>query len=71
MAASSATTERRFSSLRRLKTYLRSTCEKWRLNSLAKRLVHKHMIDSVNLCTSANERICRGQRHTLTNIRTY
>ena len=42
--ASSATAERSFSSLRRLKTYLRSTCEQRRLNNVAICHVHKHMI---------------------------
>jgi len=47
--ASSATAERSFSSLRRLKTYLRSTCGQRRLNNLAICHVHKHIIDGVNV----------------------
>ena len=45
--ASSATAERSFSSLRRLKTYLRSTCGQRRLNNLAICHVHKHIIRMV------------------------
>ena len=47
--ASSATAERSFSSLRRLKTYLRSTCGQRRLNNLAICHVHKHVMDGVNV----------------------
>ena len=71
--ASSATAERSFSSLRRLKTYLRSTCGQRRLNNHRHIIichVHKHIMDGVNV-PAANERICRGQRHPFTNIRTY
>ena len=45
--ASSATAVRSFSSLRRLKTYLRSTCG--RLNNLAMCHVRKHVMDGVNV----------------------
>lgn len=47
--ASSATAERSFSSLRRLKTYLRSTCGQRRLNSLAVCHVHKDVLDAVDV----------------------
>jgi hypothetical protein len=47
--ASSATSERSFSSLRRLKTYLRSTCSQQRLNHLAICHAHKDRLDEVNL----------------------
>ena len=47
--ASSATAERSFSSLRRLKTYLRSTCGQLRLNNLAICHVHKDLVDEVNV----------------------
>lgn len=46
--ASSATAERSFSSLRRLKTYLRSTCGQRRLNDLALCHIHKNVLDNVN-----------------------
>ncbi|MDD1617309.1 MAG: hAT family dimerization domain-containing protein, partial [Methylococcaceae bacterium] len=47
--ASSATAERSFSSLRRLKTYLRSTCGQQRLNSIAICNVHKDVMDTINV----------------------
>jgi len=47
--ASSATAERSFSSLRRLKTYLRSTCGQQRLNGIALCHVHKDIIDNINV----------------------
>lgn len=47
--ASSATAERSFSSLRRLKTYLRSTCGQQRLNSIALCHVHKDIIDDIDV----------------------
>jgi hAT family C-terminal dimerisation region len=47
--ASSATSERSHSSLRRLKTYLRSTCSQQRLNHLAIRHFHKEKLDEINL----------------------
>jgi hypothetical protein len=47
--ASSATAERSFSSLRRLKTYLRSTCGQQRLNSLAVCHVHKDIMDTIDV----------------------
>jgi len=47
--ASSATAERSFSSLRRLKTYLRSTCGQRRLNNLPICHVQKNIMDGVNV----------------------
>ena len=52
--ASSCEAERSFSALRRLKTYLRSTMQQSRLNSLAICYIHKHILDKLNvvsLCT--------------------
>jgi len=47
--ASSATAERSFSALRRLKTYLRATCNQQRLNNLALCLVHKDIMDTLDV----------------------
>jgi hypothetical protein len=47
--ASSASAERSFSALRRLKTYLRSTCGQRRLNNLAICHVHKDIMDTVDV----------------------
>ena len=47
--ASSASAERSFSSLRRLKSYLRSTCGQLRLNNIAMCNVHKDVFDQIKL----------------------
>jgi len=47
--ASSATAERSFSTLRRLKTYLRATMAQKRLNHLAVLHVHKSRVDALEL----------------------
>jgi hypothetical protein len=61
--ASSATAERSFSSLRRLKTYLRSTCGQRRLNNLAICHVHKHVMDELDVNELMQEFImCKDAR---------
>jgi len=47
--ASSATAERSFSSLRRLKTYIRSTMGQSRLNHVAICHTHKNILDEINV----------------------
>jgi hypothetical protein len=47
--ASSATAERSFSGLRRLKTYLRSICGQRRLYNLAMCHIHKEIMDTVDV----------------------
>ena len=47
--ASSATAERSFSSLRRLKTYVRSTCGQKRLINIALCHVHKYIMDTIDV----------------------
>ena len=49
MPASNATSERSFSALRRVKTYLRSTMGQQRLNNLMVLHVHKDMTDAIDL----------------------
>ena len=49
MPASNATSERSFSSLRRVKTYLRSTMTQCRLNNLMVLHVHKDRLDKLDL----------------------
>jgi hypothetical protein len=51
LPVSSATAERSFSCLRRLKTYLRSTMSQRRLNHVALLHVHKDLVDQLNLST--------------------
>jgi len=66
-----ATAERSFSSLRRLKTYLRSTCGKRCLNNLAICHVHQHIMDGVNVPQLMREFVEAKLRHPFINIRTY
>ena len=53
--ATNATSERAFSALRRLKTYLRSTMTQQRLNSCAVLHVHKEQCDQLELREVAND----------------
>jgi len=53
--ATSATAERSFSGLRRLKTYLRATCGQKRLNNIAICHVHKDIMDTVDVQALMNE----------------
>ena len=55
MPATNATSERSFSALCRIKTYLRSTVKQERLNSLMVLHVHKDLIDALDLSQVANE----------------
>ena len=55
MSATNATSERSFSALRRLKTYLRSTMTQEILTHLMILHVHKETTDIMNLETVANE----------------
>ena len=54
MAATSATAERSFSSMRRLKTWLRSTMKQKRFNSLAILSTHKDLTDEINFAEVGN-----------------
>ena len=55
MPATNASSERSFSALRRIKTYLRSTMGKERLNHLMTLHVHNDTIDAVDLVEVANQ----------------
>ena len=55
MPASNAVSERSFSSLRRLKSYLRSTMTQERLNNILVLHVHNDLTDNLNLTEVANE----------------
>jgi len=55
VVASSATAERSFSSLRRLKTYLRSTMGQERLNHVLILNVHQDKTDSIDLKSVARD----------------
>ena len=65
MAATNATSERSFSTLRRVKFFLRSSMTQQRLNNLMILLVHKDLTDKPNLMDIANEFI-RDSEHRLT-----
>lgn len=56
----SCTAERSFSSLRRLKTFLRSTMSQERLNHVAVLHVHKDLTDNINLHELCNDFISRN-----------
>lgn len=55
MPATNAASERSFSSLRRIKSYLRSTMTQSRLNSIMLLHVHKDLADQINLIDVAND----------------
>ena len=65
MPASNAVSERSFSSLRRLKSYLRSTMTQERLNSILMLHVHNDLTDNLNLTEIGNEFVT-GSEHRLT-----
>ena len=55
MPATNTTSERYFSALRRVKTYLRSSMRQMRLNNLMVLHVHKDLTDSLDFCNVGNE----------------
>ena len=55
MPATNATSERSFSALRRVKSYLRSTMAQSRLNNLMIMHVHKERTDALSLSSVAQE----------------
>ena len=57
--ASSATAERSFSSLRRLKSYTRSTCGQMHLNNIALCHVHKDILDKLDVKKLMQEFVLR------------
>ena len=62
MAATSAVSERSFSALKRVKTYLRSTTGEGRLNHLMLRHVHKELADGIDMAEVANFFVGDNQR---------
>ena len=59
---SSATAERAFSSLRRLKSYLRSTMTQKRLNHVVLLNTYKEQVDEISILDIAKEFISRNER---------
>lgn len=64
MPATNATSERSFSALRRVKTYLRSTMSQVRLNNLLLLHVHKNCTDSLDARIVGNDFV-EGSEHRL------
>ena len=62
MPASNATSERSFSALRRVKTYLRTTMTQERLNNLMLSHVHQEKLDKLDLLAIAEEFV-NGSKH--------
>ncbi len=59
MPATNSTSERSFSAMRRVKSYLCSTMLQERLNSLVTIHVHKDLADKVNITDVCNEFVCK------------
>ena len=68
MPATNAVSERSFSALRRVKTYLRSTMKQTRLNHLKILHLHKEKTDGLNLHDIGNE-FARCSEHRLSVFR--
>ena len=64
MPATNATSERSFSALRRVKTYLRTTMGQKRLNHLMVLQAHKEFTDKLDLNVIANE-FCAGNEYRM------
>ena len=63
---SSAEAERSFSSLRRLKTYLRNSMSQQRLNHLAVLRVHRDRLGSINIDVIAREFVAKSENRLAT-----
>ena len=70
MPSTNAISERSFSALRRIKTYLRSTMSQDRLNYLLVLHVHKELTDSLDLITVAND-FAADSEHRLSIFRRF
>lgn len=66
MPATNATSERSFSALRRIKTYLRSTMSQARLNHLMVLHYHQDLTDNLDLKEVGNDFICANDSHMRT-----
>lgn len=64
MPATNATSERSFSAMRRVKTYLRSTMHQMRLNHLMILHIHKDKTDQLFLPDIANDFISKSERRS-------
>ena len=64
MPATNAYSERSFSVMRRLKTYLRSTMGQARLNHIMLLHIYEAQLDNLDLPSMANDFVC-GNEHRL------
>ena len=64
------TSERSFSALYTVKSYLKSTMTQTRLNSITILSIHKHLTDKLDLTEIANEFV-RGSEHRMTIFGTF
>ena len=64
MPATNASSERTFSTMRRIKSYLRSSMAQARLNHLMVLSIYKEMLDRIDLRTTANNFV-QGSEHRL------
>jgi hypothetical protein len=62
MPATNATSERSFSCLRRVKTFLRSTMQQKRLNHLMILQAHKERLDQLDISAVANDFVSKSER---------
>ena len=60
--ATNATSERSFSALKRIKSYLRSTMTQGRLNHLMLLYYHQDLTDTLNMQEVANDFICAKEQ---------
>ena len=65
--ATNAISERSFSAMRRIKSYLRNTMLQGRLNHLMFLNIHKDLLNGLSLKTTANEFV-RGNEHRLSKF---
>ena len=61
MPATNAISERSFSALRRVKTYLRGSMKQSRLNHLMVLHVHRELTDNLNLIACANDFVANNE----------
>ena len=62
MPGTNAISERSFSALKRVKTYLRTTLTQRRLNHLISLHVHKDKTDNIDLNEISNDFVCNENR---------
>ena len=64
MPATNSTSERSFSAMRCVKSYLRSTMSQEKLNNLIVLYIHKEYTDSIKLCDIGNDFVSKIERRT-------